>query len=123
MYLFIGGCTDGIVRLSASSLKYVGRVEICIETIWTSLCDESWDFRDAQVVCRELGYSPYGAVPTYNCYTEGQLSFGITDINCNGSEEHLINCSHSKALLHNCNSHDDAGVVCQGILLLEVQLS
>ena len=115
MYLLIGGCTDGTVRLSGSSLKYVGRVEICIETTWTSLCDRSWDFNDAQVVCRELGYSPYGAVPTYNCYTEGQLSFGITYINCSGSEEHLLNCSHSKALLHNCNSHDDAGVVCQGI--------
>ena len=37
-----------------------GRIEICIETTWTSLCDQSWDFKDAQVVCKELGYSPYG---------------------------------------------------------------
>ena len=56
-----------------------------------------------------------GAVPTYNCYNEDELSFGITDINCNGSEEHLVNCSHSNAVLYNCNSHDDVGVVCQGI--------
>ena len=62
-----------------------------------------------------LFYYFSGAVPTYNCYTEGQLSFGITDINCTGSEEHLINCSHSNAILYNCNSHDDAGVVCLGI--------
>ena len=60
-------------------------------------------------------YSYEDAVPTYNCYTEGQLSFGITDINCTGFEEHLVNCSHSNAVLYNCNSYDDAGVVCQGI--------
>ena len=59
-----------------------------------------------------------GAVPTYNCYTEGQLSFGITDIKCNGSESHLVNCSHSRPVLHTCQSHDDAGVVCQGIILV-----
>ena len=117
--------------MSGSTVKYAGRVEICRGIRWTVLCDQSWDFKDAQVVCKELGYSPYGitntclyieilvictgAVPTYNCYTEGQLPFGITDINCTGSEEHLVNCSHSKAASHNCNSYDDASVVCQGI--------
>ena len=64
-----------------------------------------------------LTFTP-GAVHTYNCYTEGQLSFGITDINCTGSEEHLVNCSHNNAVLYNCNSHDDAGIVCQGILYI-----
>ena len=113
-------------------MKFAGRVEICLNLTWTTVCDEYWDFKDAQVLCRELGYSPYGitiyvifiyyfsliigAVPTYNCYTEGQLSFGITDIRCNGSENHLVNCSHSQAVLHTCQSHDDAGVVCQSML-------
>ena len=64
-----------------------------------------------------LTFTP-GAVHTYNCYTEDQLSFGITDINCTGSEEHLVNCSHNNAVLYNCNSHDDAGIVCQGILYI-----
>ena len=57
-----------------------------------------------------------GAVATYGCYTEGQLSFGITDIRCNGTEDHLVNCSHSNAVLYNCASHNDAGLVCQGII-------
>ena len=59
-----------------------------------------------------------GAVPIYSCYTEGQLSFGITDIRCNGSENHLVNCSHSRAVLHTCQSHNDAGIVCQGIIMM-----
>ena len=113
-------------------MRNAGRVEVCKKERWTYICDNNWGFKDAQIVCRELGYSPYGrknwrvcskikllccvgAVPTNNCSSENQLSFSITDINCTGSEEHLINCSHSNAILDNCNSHDGAGVVCQGM--------
>lgn len=60
MYMQTEACTDGEVRLSGSNLKRAGRVELCVETTWTSLCDQSWDVEDAQVACRELGYSPYG---------------------------------------------------------------
>ena len=48
------------MRLSGSYVENAGRIEVCVEETWTSLCDDSWDFKDAQVVCRELGYSPYG---------------------------------------------------------------
>ena len=54
-----------------------------------------------------------GVLPEYNCYTESDLSFGTTDLNCTGDEDHLLNCSHSNAALHNCQSHSDASVVCQ----------
>ena len=60
VYSHAESCTDGTVRLSGSPVKNSGHVEICIETTWTSLCVQSWDFKDAQVVCKELGYSPYG---------------------------------------------------------------
>ncbi|XP_019858318.1 PREDICTED: deleted in malignant brain tumors 1 protein-like, partial [Amphimedon queenslandica] len=106
-------CNDGDVRLSGSSVTYAGRVELCVERTWTTLCDQTWDFNDAAVTCRQLGYSSYGAIPTYNCYTERQLSFGITNLGCNGSEEHILNCTHSNPVLYNCLSHNDAGLICQ----------
>lgn len=37
-----------------------GRVEICVNNGWGTICDPSWTDLDAMVVCRELGHSPTG---------------------------------------------------------------
>ena len=48
-------CIQGDVRLEGSSVANQGRVEICNNNVWGTVCDDSWDNTDARVACRQLG--------------------------------------------------------------------
>ena len=58
----IVACMDGAVRLRGSSSPRIGRVEVCINGTWGTVCSRSWSYQSASVVCRQLGFSPYGTV-------------------------------------------------------------
>ncbi|ORU95125.1 MAG: hypothetical protein A6F71_10755 [Cycloclasticus sp. symbiont of Poecilosclerida sp. M] len=58
-------CSNGDLRLQDGTNLLEGRVEICMDGVWGSICDNLWDEFDAAVVCRQLGFSDQGMVHTY----------------------------------------------------------
>ena len=56
------GCDHGDVRIVGGTSVLEGRVEICLNDEWGTVCDQMWDNTDAGVVCRQLGLSFRGIV-------------------------------------------------------------
>ena len=57
---FSGICNDTDIRLASGTNGTLGRVEICFEGRWGTVCDDSWDTADATVVCTQLGLPSEG---------------------------------------------------------------
>ena len=59
-------CSDGHIRVVGETEEDVkdgrqrGRVEVCLGGRYGTICDERWNKGVASVICRQLGFSPYG---------------------------------------------------------------
>lgn len=57
----------GSISLKGGSSLREGRVEICMDGEWGTICDNTWDEPNAQVVCRQLGFSDRGMAVVTAC--------------------------------------------------------
>ena len=89
-----------------------GRVEICNNNVWGTVCDDFWGTPDAQVACRQLGFSQAGAVALTTGFTNGAGQIWLDDVQCRGTESRLIDCPALPLGTHNCAHIEDAGVRC-----------
>ncbi len=91
---------------------YEGRVEISFKGQWGTVCDDNWDYTDADVVCRQLGYYAASAVVSQAHFGGGSGPILLDDVECVGNETDLLDCAHQGIGKHNCKHSEDAGVQC-----------
>ena len=57
-----------LIRIVNGNAPNEGRVEILYNGTWGSICDDKWDYNDASVVCRQLGYARALNAPGFSTF-------------------------------------------------------
>lgn len=91
-------------------------MEVLINGQWGSVCDDSWNEDNAAVVCKQLGLNGPAEAFSGAFFGEGNGPVWLDDVQCDGSEASLLDCSNSGIGQSNCDHAKDAGVRCSGKL-------
>ena len=100
------------IRLVNGAIRERGRVEVLVNGKWGTVCDDSFDMQDANVICRMLGYPRALAARHKGYYGHGTGKIWIDQLNCTGTEDSIFDCSMNEAGKHDCEHREDAGVDC-----------
>ena len=118
MAIWFIACTQGAIRLAGGSNDMEGRVEVCNNNEWGTVCSQGWDINDARVACWQAGFSSgrnckwfYGTVTVSRlllCYVyvtavvtsltgaafgEGTGCIWMSNLTCVFNQPNLFQCS------------------------------
>lgn len=123
-------CSLGEVRLVGGNTSSEGRVEICIDNNWGTVCDDRWQDVDAGVVCKQLNFSTIGRFRYFirvlmlqvhlftggrsfssSYFGDGSGPIHMDNVFCTTNENRLLDCLFDPHT-SDCNHQKDAGVRC-----------
>ena len=122
-------CLEGDVRIRDGTHPSNGRVDVCKNGIWGSVCFSGWSDNEAAVVCRHLGHDSNGTanlsytrilvIVTFSPQDSKSTNvFGagppvLSDFfKCDGNEASFEFCQRSINNDFNSESCSSAGVIC-----------
>ncbi|XP_056391205.1 CD5 antigen-like isoform X2 [Hyla sarda] len=109
--------SDGIeeVKLVGGSNPCEGRLEVKIGGEWGTVCEDDWDEKNTDVLCRHMGCVPEsGGEARVSSFGAGSGTVWLTSVTCNGQEETLNQCKYSVESGDICSHKKDIGVICAG---------
>ena len=101
-----------MLRVRGGKDSCSGRVELWQAGSWGTVCDDSWDLADAEVVCRQLGCGPALGALAGAAFGPGSGPVWLDEVGCRGSESSLWSCPAEPWGLGDCGHKEDAGVHC-----------
>ena len=89
-------------------------MEVKVRGNWGTVCDDSFDINDANVIRKFLGF-PRGKIAFLGGhFGQGSGPILIDEIGCNGQESSPFHCSHRGLGVSNCFHQHNASVRCIG---------
>ncbi|NXE29689.1 C163A protein, partial [Ardeotis kori] len=104
-------CTEKL-RVIGGKDGCSGRVEIWHQGSWGTVCDDSWDMADANVVCRQLGCGSAVSALSDAAFGKGTGPIWLEKVHCKGTELSLWDCPDKPLFSNNCDHKEDAAVNC-----------
>ncbi|XP_059582229.1 scavenger receptor cysteine-rich type 1 protein M130 [Alligator mississippiensis] len=105
-------CNKEKLRVVQGKDSCSGRVEVWHRGSWGTVCDDSWDMADADVVCKQLGCGPAVSALGGAAFGEGTGPIWLEKLDCRGTESSLWHCPAKHWEDSNCHHKEDAAVNC-----------
>ncbi|CAI9178413.1 unnamed protein product [Rangifer tarandus platyrhynchus] len=111
----MGSCPEeGELCVCGGEDRCSGRVELWQAGSWGTVCDDSWDLADAEVVCWQLGCGRAVGALAGAAFRPGLGPVWLDEVGCQGNKASLWGCPAEPWGRGDCGHKEDAGVRCAG---------